>query len=254
MHIPRFYIDQPIQEHVEIELNAAVAHHIAKVLRMSAGRQVILFNGACASSLPEKPHGEYQAELIEVSKKKVVASVQQFMPKQSESALAIELGVCLIKNDRMDWLLQKAAELGVSAISPLLSDYTDVKLPADRLEKKMHHWQQVLISACEQSGRTSIPSVNAPQKVPVWLASVQVDKKYCLHPYVQHDAGHSGVDSVATTSVALLVGPEGGLSDSEVNLAQQHAFAGMTLGPRILRAETAPLVAMTLLQNRYGDI
>lgn len=246
MHIPRLYIPQPLFEHTLLALEPAAAHHIAKVLRMKAGRSIRLFNGQANAS---SGLGEFSATLHSVDKKNVIVSVGEFISRNTESPLSVELGVCLIKNDRMDWLLQKATELGVTTITPLWSEYTDVKIPVDRLEKKFNHWQQVIINACEQSGRVAIPVLNAPQKIAEWSRSVQADKKYVLHPYVESAV----LTSPSLKSIAVLVGPEGGLSDEEVDLAKKHHFSGLALGQRILRAETAPLAALSILQYQHGD-
>jgi 16S rRNA (uracil1498-N3)-methyltransferase len=243
MHIPRIYLPQPLTENDTIELEPRVAHHIATVMRMKVGRSVIIFNGEKYNNVL----GEFEATLAYVSKKSVAVAVGSFVPRDTESPLAVELGACLIKNDRMDWLLQKATELGVTSITPLWSEYTDVKIPADRLEKKINHWRQVIISACEQSERVAIPTLNMPKKLSDWL-DVTADKKIVLHPYV----APSTVNDISG-SVALLVGPEGGLSEAEVALSIEHQFTGMVLGPRILRAETAPLAALTALQLQSGD-
>jgi len=266
MHIPRLYIPQRLTENSHIELEPAAAHHIAKVLRMKAGRSVTLFNG--------QAHGEYSATLKEVGKKHVSVHVGQFSEKSVESPLSIELGACLIKNDRMDWLLQKATELGVTSITPLWSQYTDSKLSAERIEKKRQHWQQVLISASEQSGRVTVPQIARPQKIHQWLTSIHVDYPWVLHPYdpsldeknadkpiatslknfLSNSSDHPTITNQTSISAALLVGPEGGLTSSEVALALKHGFYCGSLGPRILRAETAPLVAISLLQAQLGDI
>jgi 16S rRNA (uracil1498-N3)-methyltransferase len=244
VHIPRIYLTQPLIENSTVELASAAAHHIATVMRMKMGRSIILFNG--------QPHqgalGEFEATLAYVSKKSVAVAVGRFVERKTESPLTVELGACLIKNDRMDWLLQKATELGVTTITPLWSEYTDVKIPEDRIEKRIRHWQQVVINACEQSGRVLVPTVNAPQKIQAWMTSVNAEQKIVLHPYVG-----SSVSSHSPESVALLVGPEGGLSETEIVFAVDNKFNGMVLGPRILRAETAPLAALTLLQLQKGD-
>lgn len=245
MHIPRLYIPQTLAENTSIELEPAAAHHITKVLRMKPGRKLIIFNG----QVYRDAAGEFSAVIASIEKKRVMVELTAFVPRQTESSLAIELGVCIIKPDRMDWLLQKACELGVNTVAPLWSEYTDVKLPAERLEKKLHHWRQVLISASEQSGRTRVPALIEPQPLAQWTSTVKADQCRVLHPYVQ-----SSSQTVASpSSLALLVGPEGGLSDAEVELALDQGFAPMTLGPRILRAETAPLAAISLLQSQYGD-
>jgi 16S rRNA (uracil1498-N3)-methyltransferase len=244
VHIPRIYLAQSLTENTTVELVSSAAHHIATVMRMKTGRSIMLFNG----QLYQGMLGEFEATLAYVSKKSVAVAVGNFVERKTESPLAVELGACLIKNDRMDWLLQKATELGVTTITPLWSEYTDVKIPEDRIEKKMHHWQQVVINACEQSGRVLVPTVNPPQKIQAWMSMVNAEQKIVLHPYIESSSNVQGV-----ASVALLVGPEGGLSESELALAMEQNFNGMVLGPRILRAETAPLAALTALQLQCGD-
>lgn len=243
MRIPRVYTDQPLTENSEVTLDEAAAHYVATVLRMKTGRAITLFNGK---------GGEYQGRLQTIGKKAVTIQVEVFNLTSVESPLTIELGICLIKNDRMDWLLQKATELGVSSIVPLLSEYTDVKLPADRQHKKLQHWQQVVINACQQSGRTAVPQVRPSQRLSDWVEQTPADRKWVLHPgapaVLLPDA------SAAPASIALLIGPEGGLAASEVELAAAHGFSPWSLGPRILRAETAPLTALAILQHQFGDL
>lgn len=152
----------------------------------------------------------------------------------------------------MDWLLQKATELGVTRFSPLLSEYSDVKIPAERLQKKINHWQQVVISACEQSGRTLIPEVRPPQALQPWVDSCEAEQKLVLHPYRSRPL--SQLSAGKSPNLALLIGPEGGLSDAEVALAHTKEFASISLGPRILRAETAPLAALSIIQHQLGDM
>jgi 16S rRNA (uracil1498-N3)-methyltransferase len=248
MHIPRIYTSQPLNENSTIELASAAAHHISKVLRMKVGRQVTLFNGIAVDS----GYGEFPATLSRVDKRSVAVELGSFVERQTESPLAIELGACVIKNDRMDWLLQKSVELGVRAISPLFSEFTDVKIPEERLEKKMQHWQRIIINACEQSGRVSIPTLHAPQKIQSWVASTNANRKYVLHPYIAVSSNDATSGEVPA-SAALLVGPEGGLAEHEVEFAINYHFSGLVLGKRILRAETAPLAALALLQYQFGD-
>lgn len=254
MHIPRIYLSQPLAENTTIELEPAAAHHIATVMRMKVGRSVIVFNGQAhhVEYANEAVLGEFTATLAYVSKKSVAVAVGEFFPRKTESSLAVELGACLIKPDRMSLLLQKTTELGVSSITPLWSDYTDIKIPAERLETKYKHWQQVIISACEQSERVAIPTLHYPKKLSEWVGAVETQKKIILHPY-QTDEEKQNDTALVCSSAALLVGPEGGLSDGEVEQAIAQGFSSMMLGPRILRAETAPLAALTALQLQYGD-
>lgn len=246
MHIPRIYISQPLSENTLLELDKATMHHLVTVMRMKVGRQFIIFNGIPVDA----QYGEFTATLRHIDKKTAQIDVGKFSICLSESPLETHLGACLIKNDRMDWLLQKATELGVTTITPLMSEYTDNKIPADRLDKKMDHWRKVLINACEQSGRVCIPDLQFPQPLQAWLSVVEADEKFVLHPYIKQ----SQLPVEKPRSIALLVGPEGGLSDAEVELAIEARFSGLTLGPRILRAETAPLVALSMLAYQFGDM
>lgn len=243
MRIPRLFTPQALSENTSLALNEEVSHYLKNVLRMKPERELILFNGH---------GGEYQAVLESVSKKTVVVRVGEYREVNTESPLKVELGVCLIKNDPMDWLIQKAVELGVGSLSPLMSEFTDVKLSSERMEKKQQHWQQVAIHAAEQCGRVQVPLLNPVQDIEAWLKAVNADKKYVLHPYQAEPIENSSHKTVQ--SIALLVGPEGGLSEKEVALARsQYYFEPVALGPRILRAETAPLAALSLFQSYYGD-
>ena len=254
MHIPRIYIPQALSEHTSIELDKAAMHHLVTVMRMKVGRALVLFNSQPISG----QFGEFSATLVNVDKKHARIDVGAFSVPEIESPLKVHLGMCLIKNDRMDWLLQKATELGVSEVTPLFSQYTDVKIPADRIEKKMEHWRKILVNACEQSGRVRLPDLHAPRTLDSWVqSSTNIRQKYVLHPYVSSRAVENTQLKSASSSdanvVALLVGPEGGLTDQEVNLAADNQFSGMRLGPRILRAETAPLAALAVLSYQMGD-
>ena len=250
MRTPRLYVKQLLTEHSTVLLEQESSHYLCTVLRVKAGRELVLFNGFLSAA---GERGEYQATLIEANKKAAVVEIKKFVETQSESPLKLELACCLIKNDRLDWLLQKATELGVTTISPLFSKFTDVKLPADKIEKKQYHWQQIVISACEQSGRTHIPIVNSPISLSQWLAQDKSEDKYVLHPYNAKPFVFDNTLKQTTKTVALLVGPEGGLSVEEVNDAHANQFKSVLLGPRILRAETAPLVAISILQSQLGD-
>jgi 16S rRNA (uracil1498-N3)-methyltransferase len=250
MRIPRLYVKQKLSANSNVELSQETSHYLCNVLRVKAGREVVLFDGRLSD---DGKTGEYQATLLEANKRSAVVAIKKFIETQSESQLNIELACCLIKNDRMDWLIQKATELGVTSISPLFSEYTDVKLSAERLDKKQFHWQQIVISACEQSGRTQIPIVNFPSSLSGWIVQSSAEEKYVLHPYNAKPFAFYNSHQKNNKTVALLMGPEGGLSDKEVNEAHAKQFKSVLLGPRILRAETAPLVALSILQSQLGD-
>jgi len=249
MHIPRIYIPQAFSENTSLELDKAAMHHLVTVMRMKVGREFMVFNGRPV----DRVYGEFLATLSYVDKKKAHVEVGKFSIAHTEPSLRIHLGACVIKNDRMDWLLQKATELGVTEITPLFSQNTDVKIPADRIEKKVAHWQKIVVNACEQSGRVVIPVIHLPQLLNTWLPSLSdKHRRLVLHPYEQ--AGNRDVlfESEKPSNVVLLVGPEGGLSEQEVDFIRTHQFTGMKLGPRILRAETAPLVAISILMHQFG--
>jgi 16S rRNA (uracil1498-N3)-methyltransferase len=159
----------------------------------------------------------------------------------------LALGVS--KGDRFEWAIKKATELGVTSIVPILSQRVDVRLSPDRWHKKQEHWQQIVISACEQSGRAVVPKVQEPTTLPQWLSDVEADCKLVLDP----EATPRAIND-QPASIALLIGPEGGLAASELTLAWENGFSAMRLGPRILRTETAPLVALSVLGARWGDI
>lgn len=242
MRIPRVYSASPITPNAEMTLGADLAHYLGKVLRMAPGRPLILFDGR---------GGEYSAEILSIAKQAITVLVGDFDDVSRESPLAIDLAIGVSRGERFDWVLQKATELGVGAIFPLMTERVEVKLTGDRLAKKMAHWQQIVISACEQSQRTCVPQVHAPQGLSQWLAARPEGLGFVLH----HRSAQSLADYPGSTdSVSLLVGPEGGLTDEEIQLAQAKGFNALQLGPRVLRTETAPIAALSLLQNRWGDM
>ena len=241
MRLPRIHTDQALQAGARVELEHGQAHYIARVLRMRAGDALILFNGA---------GGQYPATLEAVGKHAVVVTTGEFEPVERESPLALHLGIAVSRGDRMDWVVQKATELGVHAITPLLSERTEVKLKGEREARKLRHWQQIATSACEQCGRNRLPVVHPLQPLQDWCQRVEADARLVLDPAAESsDPGAS-----APASIALLVGPEGGFSAAEIAAATTAGFHSLQLGPRVLRTETAPLAAISLLQARWGDM
>ena len=245
MRIPRLYTPQAIELNQEFLLEEQSAHHVATVLRIKKGREVVLFNG---DALHGK-QGEFTGIISQIDRKKVSVICHKFIEKNTLSPISIHLGACLIKNDRMDWLIQKATELGVNGITPLFSENTDIKLPEDRLAKKLAHWQQVMINACEQCGRTDLVNIHSPQQLKDYICTSQAELKLFLHPNTNKDT----TTIAKPRSIELLVGPEGGFSQEEVEWATANTFQTLSLGPRILRAETAPLAAISVLQSQFGD-
>jgi 16S rRNA (uracil1498-N3)-methyltransferase len=241
MRIPRIYTKQSLQPNASIALEAGPSHHIARALRMSEGDKVRLFNGE---------GGEFLATLSEVGKKSVQVSTFDHQPLELETPLRIELGIAISRGDRMDWVIQKATELGVASIAPLTSERTEVKLKGDRAHKKLQHWRQITISACEQCGRNRLPVLHPLASLESWIGGVEAERKFVLH---HRDTG-AEKSSATPSDVAVLIGPEGGLSLGEISAAGSFGFEALTLGPRILRTETAPLAALAILQARWGDM
>ncbi len=238
MRLSRFFIDAPLSlgQH---ELPEAQAHYIGRVLRHAAGDAVQLFDGSGQ---------EYLGELIEVGKKAVRVELRESFAGMAESPLRIHLGQGLSRGERMDWAIQKATELGVAEISPIVSERCEVRLKDERADKRLAHWRQIAISACEQCGRSVLPVIHAPATLADWQRDVQADLKLVLHPVAEPLASHARPETLA-----FLIGPEGGLSEAEVESAKAAGFHAARLGPRVLRTETAPVVALSVAQQLWGD-
>lgn len=241
MRIPRIHTGQVLRAESTFDLEPGPSQHLARALRMQVGSAIVLFDGR---------GGEYPATISSISKKQVTVSTGDHNERDIESPLSIHLGIAISRGDRMDWVVQKATELGVTSITPLLTERTEVKLKGDRADKKVAHWRQVAISACEQCGRNKVPELGVLTPVSQWLEGCEAEVRLVLH----HRAEPASARREIPHSVALLIGPEGGLSDIEIALAEQSGFSPMQLGPRVLRTETAPLAAITLLQGKWGDL
>lgn len=239
MRLSRFYIEQPLklgQQHMP----EAVAHYMNKVLRLPIGAQVQLFDGSGF---------EFIGTIVNASKKQLSVLLEQRITGLACSPLEIHLGQGLSRGERMDWVVQKATELGVSSITPLWSEHCEVRLDSERAEKRRQHWQQIAISACEQCGRTKVPQILPPTPLAHWQQQIKSELKLVLHPDAVALGSHA-----KPSSLALLIGPEGGLSEDEVTAAQQHGFVAASFGPRVLRTETAPVVALSAAQLLWGDL
>ncbi len=241
MRVSRIYTDVPLTENLSAELNPKTSHYISRVLRLKEGTSLILFDGSGR---------QFDASINHISKNSVTVDVGPADQTSVESPLNIHLGIAISKGDRMDWVIQKATELGVSEITPLLSQRVEVKLKGERLQKKQEHWQQIGISSCEQCGRNLVPQVHPLTDASSWINAVNAEKKFVLH----HRSEHALDPTAQVNSIALLIGPEGGLAEQEIITAEQHGFSSLRLGPRVLRTETAPLAAIAILQNIWGDI
>ncbi|WP_257296657.1 16S rRNA (uracil(1498)-N(3))-methyltransferase [Endozoicomonas sp. YOMI1] len=240
MRNPRIYSSQPLQADSSIELSENAANHVGRVLRMRPEEPLVLFNGQ---------GGAWQGTVESVSKKSVTVYLESFIEGDAQSPLTIELGQALSRGERMDYAIQKATEAGVTSITPLWSERCEVKLNAERLDKRVKHWQQVAISACEQCGRNIVPTIHTPVKLEDWLTTRVTELSFVLH----HRTREKLSGFAQPGSVSLLIGPEGGLTAQEIELAEGHRFNPLTLGPRVLRTETAPVVAITLMQYLWGD-
>lgn len=248
MRIPRFFQNTPFRVNQPIELSTLNYRHAIQVLRLKTTSPLILFNGT---------GGEYHARLLEITKKQASVMVERFDAIERESPLQITLALALIKPEKMDYALQKAVELGATHIQPLITERSVIRLKTNQLEKKINRWQGIITSACEQSGRTRLPQLHYPIR---------------LHNYLQqeHHANTNNIlrlsmlpnatNSLATlqrpkpdTMIQLMIGPEGGFTDAEETLLQQAETTAISFGSRILRAETAALVGLSILQMQWGD-
>lgn len=232
--MPRFYIEADLAVDIHVELTETVFHHWVKVLRAQAGEKATLFNGQ---------GGEYEVTLIEVAKKSARVSVDSFNPDDRTPAFGTLLGQVMSKGDRMDYAIQKATELGVSKIQLLTSERCEMRLKYDRDQKKIDHWQGIAIAACEQCGMNKVPEVLAPVSLQDWLASELPTTKLVLAP----NKDQVNVLENATQDIVLLIGPEGGLSEAEIQLSNNVGFINWCIGNRVLRTETAPIVALSIL-------
>jgi 16S rRNA (uracil1498-N3)-methyltransferase len=232
-----------------IQLDARQHHHLLTVLRARVGEQIILFNGQ---------GGQYHSEILAINKQQITIAIQQFQANDSESSLAIHLGQAIARGEKMDWIMQKAVELGVATISPICSERVTVRLDAARQAKRLSHWQGIIVNACEQCGRNRLPSLSAVSDLSPWLAANQAQKKFILSPHPIH--GLSETNTLKTirhehlSSISILVGPEGGFSEQEVQKACDFGFVPIQFGPRILRTETAAIAILATLQYQFGDI
>ncbi|WP_404400207.1 16S rRNA (uracil(1498)-N(3))-methyltransferase [Idiomarina seosinensis] len=245
MRVPRIFHPEPLHDGLTASLSADSVQHLVKVLRMSEGQPVTLFTG---------DGYDYHAVLTAVSKRSAAARVQSVVRNASESPTWIHLGQVISRGDRMDFVLQKSVELGVSELTPLFSERCGVKLSGERLEKKQQQWQKIVIGACEQSGRSLVPTVNKPVALEQFTEQADSGLKLTLDPLAELPLSELTRQSADLSQVRLLIGPEGGFSQTEVEHARQNHYQPMRLGPRILRTETAALTALSLLQYQLGDL
>lgn len=243
MRIPRIYVDLPLAEHTEFDLPDAAFQHVCKVLRFKKNYALTVFNGQ---------GGEYSATLSQVEKRHAKIKTEAFRPLNNESPIKVCIGQVLSRGERMDYAIQKAVEAGVNEIQPLFSERCEVKLNSERLEKRLQHWQQVAISAAEQSGRGIISTILPPISLNDWVANNAATLKITLHPHAAQP--FSTLPQPAEEDIAVLIGPEGGLTDNEVQFSIEQGFHTVVIGPRIVRTETAPIMILTAINLLWGDI
>ena len=244
MRLTRIHVPPPLATGSDVTLPAQAAEHLTRVLRMSAGAAVTLFDGS---------GGEYSATLNTYSGRRVTARVLAHRAVEREAPLDITLLQGIARGERMDLIVQKATELGVTRILPVLAERSVVRLDAKQRDRKHEHWQGIAISACEQCGRNRIPEISAPLSLDAALRACPDAALRCM---LAADAGESLTALAGRAGngpVALLIGPEGGLADGEEAFARANRFTACRLGPRIMRTETAGLAALAALQTVSGD-
>ena len=235
----RLYTPQSLAINSNITLEKTAFHYVSTVLRLKKGDPITLFNGNSY---------EYRAIIEQQSSSELSLHISSEHQPLVESPIQLHLAQAISRGERMDYAIQKAVELGAHSIAPLFTERCEVKLNPARLIKKQQHWKNICISAAEQSGRCVVPCVHPPQTLSVWLESNTI-AGFILNPYQ--------VDPINTTekpkALSLLIGPEGGFSDSECSQANHCQLKNLKLGPRILRTETATVAALTYLQTLFGD-
>lgn len=236
----RFYIEAELNVGRILELTESVFHHWVRVLRAKEQEQAIFFNGQ---------GGEYLVTLTAINKINAFVSVNHFEASDRTPPFKVILGQVMSKGDRMDYAIQKATELGVGTIQLLTSDRCEMRLKYERDQKKLEHWQSVAIAACEQCGMNRIPKIIPPIHVNDWVISELPNSRFVLAP--NKDQKNVLLDS--SDNIALLIGPEGGLSEAEIDFANQNHFQNWCIGDRILRTETAPVVALSILNYHFSS-
>lgn len=239
----RIYQPTPLHVGDTLFLDEAASHHVARVLRMNKNEPLTIFNGS---------GGEYLSKITDIQKKMVVVNITEFSSREAESSLELYLAQGISRGEKMDYTIQKAVELGVTKIIPILTEYCNVKLDASRLEKKLQHWRSIIISACEQCGRNKLPEIVTPETLDKALPKFKADFSFVLSPTAEQKLNQYNIEN--HHRVILLIGPEGGLSEKEIMEANRYKFLPLNLGPRILRTETAAISAISALQCYFGDM
>ncbi|WP_034294524.1 16S rRNA (uracil(1498)-N(3))-methyltransferase [Herbaspirillum sp. RV1423] len=241
--MPRFYCSDSLAIGMTLALPDQVAHHV-QVIRMQVGHAVTLFNGQ---------GGEYTAVITQMEKKRVYAEIKTFSPREAELSYAVTLAQALPEASKMDWIIEKAMELGVTAIQPLAAQRCVVRLNGERAEKKHGHWQGIIQAAAEQSGRNRLAQLAPLTDFNSWIAQSDLHKRILLSPRGEQSlsdwARHQPVQALS-----LMIGPEGGFTEAEETLACDHGALMLSMGPRVLRTETAGLGALAAINAIWGEM
>ncbi len=243
MRLTRVHVDGPLSSGERVLVKGAAANHIMRVLRLRAGDALTLFNGR---------GGEFAGSVEEFRRDSVLVGVHDARSVDRESPLSLTLAQGISRGERMDWILQKATELGASRIVPLFTERSVVRLDPKQAERKLHHWRAIAVAACEQSGRNRVPEVALPQGFHDFVADSEPQPtRLLLSP-----TGATGIDQLpaAGAGVTVLIGPEGGLTEVEQESALRAGFTPVRIGPRVLRTETAAIAALTIIQQKFGDL
>ena len=240
MQYPRIYHAEELSINKIVQLGDNAARHIGLVLRLSVDDKIILFNGDGV---------DYLSEIVEIQKKKINIKIIEKNNINRESVLSLHLGQAISRSEKMDWVIQKAVELGVNEITPIITQYTVAKASPQKLE----HWKKIIISACEQCGRNKIPVLHAPLSLSTWMQQNKIQLGIIFDP--EAELSLKNIDCLGNPQVPvyLLIGPEGGFNSDEIKLAEQYKLQAVKLGNRILRTETAAIAAISALQVLFGD-
>lgn len=241
--MPRFYCAQALSIGAVIVLPDHVAHHV-QVLRLAIGSHITLFNGE---------GGEFTATLSQIEKRRATAEIKAFSPREAELPYAITLAQALPESSKMDEIIQKAVELGATAIQPLAAQRCVVRLSSERASKKSAHWQGIIIAAAEQSGRNRLPNLAEPANFDEWIGQHDLHRRILLSPRAEQSLS-DWARHHPPQAISLLIGPEGGFTEREETLAQTHGALTLSIGTRVLRTETAGMAALSAINAVWGEM
>lgn len=243
MRTRRVYLDASLQSGARIDLPKETVNYLRNVLRLKDGQPLEVFNG----------RGEISEATLQLARREATVRIGDPLASKPERVVPITLLAALAKGEKMDWIVQKAVELGVSDIAPVATERSVLELKGDRADKRAQRWQQIMINACEQCGRNTLPTLQPIRSLDEAVSATEAPVRLVLDPRAERPLTELR-EQPRPEGVALLVGPEGGLTEDEVATAEGHGFRALTLGPRILRAETAALTGVAVLQYQWGDL